>query len=363
LEYKNHFKEKLSRLIFLEIQKGFLEDSLQVPGLKQMKEDLFLPLSPEYIAENITQDMTKNLPFGEFVKGMYYVAGADPEFAQVPLYRRILLSLRREEVIKGYVAKLLKEDKKEDALLYLLGLYTIHQEADVLLKALSLLEEMAITQTMYQDALKSYAELAQKADLKEGNLFLGSAWRLQGNFDKALLHLREYLRQGGEETPEITEELEFLDRKTRILEGEGILYENPQHFLELVLPLLNREEDNPRLLLMIGIAYRLLKNHEKAVYYLQEALAVDEAYVDVHNELGINYAALGDYALAITYFRKIFEQVRSIEILTNLIMCYLNVGDLDSAKAHIEIAELMDGDDEILQEIKQYVRKLEGETE
>lgn len=359
MEYINHLKSKLSKLIFLEINKEVLAENFNIPELRKSREDLFLPLSPEYIAENINEDLTKHLPFGEFVKGMYYVAGADPSFNQIPVYRELLVSLHRETVIKGLVAKLIGEDKQEEGLVYLLGLFTIHGEKDVLKNLLVLLEELSVKESMYQQALLRYADIAIEKELLEGHLFKGSALRFAGNFSQSLFHLREYLRLGGEETKEITEEMEFLDRKARITEGEAILYENPERFLELVLPLLSLEEDNPKLLLMIAIAYRMLENHDKALYYLNDALAVDQTYVDVLNEMGINYAAIGNYEEAVTYFHKLFSEVRTIEILTNLIMCYINMGNLEQARKHIEIGELIDSDDEILLEIKNYMRKLE----
>ncbi len=359
MEYQNHFKEILSKLIFLEINKTLLVDTFKIKDLKDHEEDLFLPLSPDYIAQNITKDLTKDLPFGEFVKGMYYVSGADPGFEMVPLYKTILKELHREDLIKGYSAKLLKENKKEEALIYLLGLYTIHHEEEVLKNTLSLVEELSLENSMYQDILSHYADEAVSIGLKEGHLFKGSYLRLTSDFKGALFQLREYVRLGGEETSDITLELEFLDRKSRILEGEEILYEDPKKFLSLILPLLDRENDNPRLLLMIGMAYRMLDHPEKAIYYLNEALAIDEAYVDVLNELGINHAALGDYQKAVEYFHALFNQVRTIEILTNLIMSYLNLKDYDAAREHIKIGELMDPDDEILLEIKELLKTLE----
>lgn len=359
MNYLNHFKERLSKLIFLEINKSLLTETFQMEGLKDHEEDLFLPLSPDYIANNITKDLTKELPFGEFVKGMYFVSGADPDFDMVPLYKIILKELNRGELIKGYGAKLLKENKTEEALVYFLGLYTIHQEEEVLQNSLSLLEELSLEKPMYQDALSFYSDMAINLGLKEGHLFKGSYLRLTSDFKGAFFQLREYLRLGGEETSDLTLELEFLDRKSRIIEGEEILYDDPKKFLTLILPLLDRENDNPRLLLMIGMAYRMLDHPEKAIYYLNEALAIDGAYVDVLNELGINHAALGDYAKAVEYFHALFNQVRTIEILTNLIMSYLNLKDYDAARKHIEIGELMDPDDEILLEIKELIKTLD----
>lgn len=359
MDYKNHFKEKLSHLIFLEINKEFLEESLDIKGLTSLEEDLYLPLSPEYLAENITKEFVKNLPFSEFVKGMYYTLGADKDLNYNPTYIKILKSIKKDKAVKGLVAKLVKEGKKEEAIIYLIGLYEVHKEKEVMVNLLSLIEDQALTREMYLDALINYSEKAIDDGIVEGYLFKGSALRLKSAFSEAIFALREYKRLGGEVTKEISEEMEFLDRKSTILEAESILYENPKVFLEKILPILSLEEDNPRLLLEIGIAYRLLGLHEKAIYYLNDALAIDNAFTDVINELGINYASLGIYDKAIEYFRALFEDIRSIEILTNLITTYINSGDIESAKEHIKIAELMDEDDEILKEIKEFMKTLE----
>ncbi|MNI79377.1 Tetratricopeptide repeat protein [compost metagenome] len=73
--------------------------------------------------------------------------------------------------------------------------------------------------------------------------------------------------------------------------------------------------------------------------------------------MGINYASLEDFENAIKYFRKAFEATRDIEICTNLIMCYLNSGDLKQARLHLEIAEKINKDDEIVKEIKEYIKR------
>lgn len=359
MDYIKYFKEKLSNLIFLELNKEFLEESLDIKGLKQLEEDLYLPLSPEYLADNITKEFVKNLPFSEFVKGMYFALGADRDLNFNPIYKDILKSIKKDTQIKGLVAKLVKENRKEDAIIYLIGLYEVHKEKEVMVHLLSLLEEEALKREMYLDAFMHFSEIAVENNIIEGYLFKGSALRLLTSYSEALFALREYKRLGGEVTNEISEEMEFLDRKSTLLEAEPLLYEEPEEFLKMVLPILSLEEDNPRLLLMIGIAYRVLGLHEKAIYYLNDALAIDAAFTDVINELGINYASLEIYDKAIEYFRALFKDIRSIEILTNLITTYINAGDLESAKEHIKIAELMDEDDEILIEIKEFMKTLE----
>jgi len=73
--------------------------------------------------------------------------------------------------------------------------------------------------------------------------------------------------------------------------------------------------------------------------------------------MGINYASIGDYQTALAYLRKAFEATRSVEICTNIIMCYLNLGDVDNAKLNYDIAKKLDPNDEIVLQIKDYLEK------
>ena len=81
-------------------------------------------------------------------------------------------------------------------------------------------------------------------------------------------------------------------------------------------------------------------------------IAIDSALVEVVNELGINYASLNDFNNAIKYLRKAFEATKSIEICTNLIMCYLNKGDMKHAKLHYDIAKKINSEDEIVKKLE-----------
>ena len=120
---------------------------------------------------------------------------------------------------------------------------------------------------------------------------------------------------------------------------------------------MNKLEDNPTVYYYVAVAYRMLENYDKAIYYLNKALEIDNGLIDAVNELAINYAALENYDIAIKYLRKAFEVEKSIEICTNLIMCYLNKGDLEQVQNHIDIAKKIDPEDEVLKEIESYLLK------
>ena len=96
----------------------------------------------------------------------------------------------------------------------------------------------------------------------------------------------------------------------------------------------------------------MIANHEKAIYYLNEALNIDSSIVEVVNEMGINYASLGNYERAIAYLRKAFQATKSVEVCTNLILGYLNSGNLKDAKVHLEIAKKLDPEDQVVVELE-----------
>ena len=131
-----------------------------------------------------------------------------------------------------------------------------------------------------------------------------------------------------------------------------MLDEKPEKAIGTLLGLLDHFEKNPLLYYYIAIGYRKLENYEKAIYYLNESLSIESGILEVVNELGINYACLGDYDEAIKFFKKGFEASRDVEICTNIIMCYLNLGDEENAKLHLDIAKKLNPDDEIVQKIE-----------
>ena len=357
MDFRQGLKERLSKLIFLELKKDFAAKAFKADGLMDIEGEVYVPLSPDYIAKNLERDMVRNLPVGEFVKGMYYCLGADREFRYGEAYRLMLENIGMEGLVKALAARLTREGRKDEAIIYLLGLYEVHGEKDVALSTLALLEEMSIEDRSYLDGFLALAEEVSAKGLLDAKLFLGSALRMKGDFPKALVVLREYIASGGEETEELSSELERIGRKALLEESEAILYDDPARFLEMILPILTSESDNPKLLLQVAIAYRNLKNHDKAIYYLNEALALDDGYADVINELGINYAAMGDFETAVSYFRPLFDRTMTIEVLTNLIMCYVNLGDMESAMKHIAIGEKISPDDDVLSDIKKFLKR------
>ena len=75
------------------------------------------------------------------------------------------------------------------------------------------------------------------------------------------------------------------------------------------------------------------------------------------NELGLNYACVHNYEEAVKYFKKAFEASNEVGICTNIVMCYINLGDKEQAKEYLEKAKKIDSSDEIVIELDQMLNR------
>ena len=177
------------------------------------------------------------------------------------------------------------------------------------------------------------------------------------DFVGAKVEINEYVNKGGEVTDDIKTIIKDIDNVTAFEKAVEMLDEKPEKSIGMLLGLLDHFKKNPLLYYYIAVGYRKLENYEKAIYYLNESLEIESGILEVVNELGINYACLGDYEEAIKYFKKAFEASKDIEICTNIVMCYLNMGDEENAKLHLDIAKKMNPEDEIVQKIERMFLK------
>jgi predicted transcriptional regulator len=59
---------------------------------------------------------------------------------------------------------------------------------------------------------------------------------------------------------------------------------------------------------------------------------------------------------AVEYLRKAFESTKSVEICTNLIMCYIDMKDFEKAKVHLKLAQKLSPKDEVVLEIEKLLK-------
>ncbi|NFN49454.1 tetratricopeptide repeat protein, partial [Clostridium botulinum] len=181
--------------------------------------------------------------------------------------------------------------------------------------------------------------------------------RDDGDCINAKEEINSYLNKGGIKSNDIDQIINDINNVSQYEKAIELLNEKPEKAIEMLLPLVDQFETNPLLYYYLAVGYRNLENYEKAIYYLNQSLSIESGILEVVNELGINYACLGNYEEAIKYFKKAFEASRDVEICTNITMCYMNLGDNEQAKLHLEIAKKLNPEDEIVSQLEKALTK------
>lgn len=350
-----YFKDKLSKLIFIEFKKEKIDELFHV----KCSEDLYLPARSESLANKAkTVGEFNSIPIDLFIEGIFYVLGTDPKFRYSQGYKDIIENnYTFINYIKGKIFEEIKKEAYEEGFILLKGLLEVEKNSENYEKYFLLVESLIQKDKIFEeDALIEI----EKAKAVNGYLypyvFESNIYKEKGEFEKALMSLNTYFEKGGEEKEEIKDLKTSLDTIRSYEKGKELIYTSTEEALELLLPLVEKFNDDAILFYYIAVGYRRLKQYNVAIKYLEIALALDSSLSQVVNELGINYASVGNYNKAIEYLRIAFDATKSIEICTNLIMCYLKQGDMRQAKLHLEIAEKLNPEDEVVRDLKDLLK-------
>ena len=349
MDIKTYFSEKLSALLFLEIKKNSKINDFTI------LDDIYFPVRAKEIIEKVkNKEDFNNIPVNLFIEGMFYVLGADEHFKYNKEYKKIISSVPNSiEFIKGVIFKEINNESFEEAYIMLKGLLTIEESKENYDKVFLLVDKIRLTNNMFRDEELKLIDSAKKiSDYSMPYLYEAIVFYSENKHDLALVALNNYFINNGEKTVEVIELKNNLETITSFQKAKELLHDNPKAALEIFIPLIEELGDSPDIFYNIAVAYRILKNYEKAIYYLNEAVALDEDVIEVINEFGINYACLENYEAAIQYFRKAFQVTKSIEICTNLVMCYINIKNFQQARIHLDIAKKINPEDEIVMQLE-----------
>lgn len=357
MDFNSFFKEKLSKMLFLEVKEDGFRKLISIPEYVKFKnEDLFIPVTSNHITQNANNELAlKNLPIYYFIEGMFYALGCDENFKYNEDYEVLLTYINDSEgCVKSLISKNVKDGKLEDAYLLLKGLYKFSGEKEVFKNLLLISEALWEKDSSFKEILLKDIEQSERENLKIGEAYLYKAlvYREEKDYGKAKVALNEYKLLGGKESAEIIALEEDINNINLYEEAILELNENPKSSVKKLLTLQGKFDSNPLIYYYLGVAYRRLENYEKAIYYLNESIGIESGILEVVVELGLNYACIGEYETAIKYFKKAFEASRDVEICTNIITCYINIKDYENAKLHLEIAKKLNPDDEIVKEIE-----------
>lgn len=360
MDYKILFKEKLGKLLFLEVDKEGFKRSINIPvEVKLKNNDLYLPISSEYITSNINDEIKiNNLPIYYFIEGMLTALGADDKLSYSEDYIILLSNIvDSEECGKGLVAKRINEGRLDDGYLILRGLYVATGDPEYIKKLLLVGEALREKDKGFTEILSADIDECKEefSRLPEPYLYKALILKEEGDFAAARVEINEFINKGGKVTDEIKQIMNDIENIATYEKAIELLDESPEKSIGMLLSLAETFDKNPLLFYYLGVAYRKIENYEKAIYYLNESMGIESGILEVVNEIGINYACIGNYEEAIKYFKKAFEATRDIEICTNIVMCYLNMGNKQEAKIHLEIAKKLNSDDEIVQQLEKMI--------
>lgn len=157
--------------------------------------------------------------------------------------------------------------------------------------------------------------------------------------------------------PEIESIVKDIENISTYEKAVELVKDNPEKAMELLIPLSNEFSDNPLIYYYLGVCCRKLQHYNKAIHYLNRSISIESGILEVVNELGMNYACLNEFEEAIKYFKKAFEASNEVEICTNIVMCYYNLGDMEQARLNLDIAKKIAPDDEIVIDIDNMINR------
>ncbi len=345
MDSKAYFSEKLSALLFLEIKKNSKINDFVI------LENVYFPVRTNEIIEKVKkkEDFDK-IPVNLFIEGMFYVLGADEQFKYTKEYKEIINAIPNSiGFIKGVIFKEIQNENYEEAFIILKGLLTIQATSENYDKIFLLVDRLRSTNIMFKAEELKLIENAKKIE-NYCNPYLYEALVFNSEMENELAYsaINKYVEFGGELTSEVLELKSNLKTVTSFQKAKELIPTSPKAALQILIPLLEQLGDKADIYYHSAVAYRILQNYEKAIYYLNEAEAIESDLIEVIIEYGINYACLENYELAIKYFREAFEVTKSIEVCTNLVMCYINIKNFDQARMHLDIAIKINPLDEIV---------------
>lgn len=361
MDYNAIFKERLGKLLFLEMDMDGFKRSVNIPSYILFgNKELYLPIPHEHITKNAEDEIKlKNLPIYYFIEGMFLAIGADPNLRFNDDYKTILGYIKdTDSCIRSLISNKIKDDNLTDAYLLLKGLYTYSSEIDVMKKLLLVGERIREKDSTFKDILLDDIEYCEKNSLKIVDSYLYKALILKddGNFKAAKVAINEYVNKGGDVNDEISIILDDINNISSYETAIEHINDDPKKTITLLLDLLESFSENPLIYYYLAVAYRKLENYEKAIYYLNESIQRESGIYEVIVELGINYACINDFEGAIKYFKKAFEVTKEVEICTNIVMCYMNLNNIQDAKLHLEIAKKLSPEDEIVKELENILK-------
>lgn len=338
------FLDRLDDLIFLDIKKEALKGFINI-------EDDFLTLpmlTGSMVKDSDRITKSEEIPMKNFIEGIFYCLGVCDTIKDKDRYIEIVKN-RPEciDYIKGEIYRNIKDEKILKSYFLLNGLFIIEDTLENYEKLLNICFDLAIKNSKFVEEMKGIIDIGKENKFIISYLYESYLYYHLKEFTNAKISLEHFFEHGGSLTEEQEKFKKDLFNIVNFNLGKEKINEDPSLALKLLIPLIDDFNDDPSLLYYVALGYRKLGIYEKAIYYLKEALFIDESFMDVLNEMGLNYALMGLYDEAIKYFERVYSASKNIESINNLILCYYYTKNETMVAKLIEEGKTVSKDDEI----------------
>ena len=202
MSFNTFAKEKLSQLLFLEIDgDGFVKSLGKDPKEVNINE-VYIPIDPKHLSQDVKSGYKlESLPINYLVEGMFFALGGDKDFKFNKEYKK-LIPLIEDAIpcVKKIVADKVKEENMVEAFMLLKGLTEISDETEVYENLLLICESLRERNKAYNETQLEICDKckANRSDLALPYLYSAIAYNDMGQYDKAYVDINEYLAKGGE---------------------------------------------------------------------------------------------------------------------------------------------------------------------
>ena len=357
---------KTEELAFITVKK---DGEFHLEGYEIPDGGLNVPIKNEVLVKGIKEKTAQDgLNSMSIADAMIYIIGIDPEFTYNDEYKKFLNALEKKvnfdvRAYSGYMSrKYFELGEYTDSLIYIKALVTLYPEdIEGLYNYAIVCQEVATSYQKDGDAkgmndflLEAGEKLEKIINMDESFALayyhLGYHYYNQSQYIKAKVIWEEAMKLGLDEDiiAEIQENIGKMDYKVQYEEGYTLVFQGKfEEGLDKLLPLEEQYGEWWNLLFIIGIAYKNLGEMDKAMLYFEKILIIKPKQVDTLVELALCEASSFNMERAIELLEQAAKIKEDPEILCNLGMAYLNIGEIDDAIYYIERAYELNPEDEI----------------
>ena len=273
MDYKAVFKEKLNKLLFLEVNFEGFKKSIGMPSnIKLKTSDLYLPISSKYITSNAQNTLKiSNLPIYYFIEGMLISLGADKNLKYTEDYIILINNIKDSEVCgRSLVADRIKNDNLVEAYLILKGLVISTGNEEYYKKLLLVGESIREKDSGFKDNL--LMDIDEGSDefekVPERDLYKAIIYKDDNDYARARVYMNEFVNKGGIVTNEIKIIMNDIENIASYEKAVELLDTKPEKAIGIFLSLLENFDKNPLIYYYLAVGYRKIGKFEEAIGYL-----------------------------------------------------------------------------------------------